>query len=464
MAPRYPKMGLTTRNYDILTRLAVGNGALVYRAMDKVTNRHVALKLLVQDENIDHRFNAEKLLADAGRLKQITGTHVCQLLDAITDDDGPVLVYEFANGVTGAELPAKSKLDAGHVVDVAAQIISALRSGERQKIPHGDVKPSNLIFLELEDKRPFTLVLDWALTAYRSVVADDSLPYLAPERLGGGAASHRADLFSAGAALFFLCTGKTLIAAKTRTEAGAAWQEVLPKIPSVLAELRPDLPVKFVQWLCSLLEFSPEKRPESAVDALVPLAALNPLPPPVPPESFRARPVAPRPNLPIASGIVKLPLQTAKPASAIRKPPPPASKPATSPPTATTPEDSATPAPEKSAASPGIAPVKKSHVVMTLGLFGVFVALIAGVVWFLFFRQTQVRYPGEEFPERPASTSVARTPAPSVGENIRKPITPPPMTSGAEKKPPQNRKPKPTAQPPAPVPETANPESGVERF
>ena len=173
MASRYPKMGLTTRNYDILTRLAVGNGALVYRAMDKVTNRHVALKLLVQDENIDHRFNAEKLLADAGRLKQITGTHVCQLLDAITDDDGPVLVYEFANGVTGAELPEKSKLDAAQVVDVAAQIISALRSGERQKIPHGDVKPSNLIFLELEDKRPFTLVLDWALTAYRSVVADD---------------------------------------------------------------------------------------------------------------------------------------------------------------------------------------------------------------------------------------------------------------------------------------------------
>ena len=98
-------MGLTTQTYDILTRLAVGNGALVYRAVDKVTHRQVALKLLVQNENVDHRFHIAPLLADAPRLKQITGAHVCQLLDVIADDpDGPVLVYEFAQGMNGAVL------------------------------------------------------------------------------------------------------------------------------------------------------------------------------------------------------------------------------------------------------------------------------------------------------------------------------------------------------------------------
>ena len=48
-------MGLTTRTCEILTRLAVGNGALVYRAMDKVTRRQVALKLLAQDGSRGHR-------------------------------------------------------------------------------------------------------------------------------------------------------------------------------------------------------------------------------------------------------------------------------------------------------------------------------------------------------------------------------------------------------------------------
>ena len=436
-------MGRSTQTYDILTRIAVGNGALVYRAMDKVTHRQVALKLLVQDGNVDHRFHADELLADSAKLKQITGAHVCQLLDAFTDDDGPVLVYEFAQGTGGAELPAQRKLDAAHALDIAAQLISALRSGERQKCPHGDVKPSNLIFMELADKRPFTLVLDWALTAYRSAVADDTLPYLAPERLDGAAASHRADLFSAGATIFFLCTGKTLVAGTKRAELHASWEKVRP---AVLAELRPDLPAKFVQWLCTLLELAPEKRPESAVDALAALAALNPPPPPVPPESFRPRPASKIAALPIASGIVKPPPPAqAKPESAIRKPPP---------------ASSSASAPVKPPAKPGTAPVKKSHVAMTVGLFVSFVALIGGCVWFFLFRKSQDKTPDDDYATRPRSTAPARTPAPSVGQDIGKKITPPPQTPtpAAKPAPPPKSKPKPTPKPkPKPTPTPAAP-------
>ena len=426
-------MGLTTRTYDILTRLAVGNGALVYRAVDKVTHRQVALKLLVQNGEVDHRFDVKALLADSQRLRLLTGAHVCQLIDAYTDDDGPVLVYEFANGVSGAELPSQRKLDPAQALDVAAQLISALRSGERQKSPHGDVKPSNIIFMELADKRPFTIVLDWGLTAYRTAMADDSLPYLAPERLGGGAASHRTDLFSAGAALFFLCTGKTLVAGVNRAELQAAWQKAQP---AVLAELRPDLPAKFVQWLCGLLELAPEKRPGSAVDALAALAALNPPQPPVPPESFRARPAAQVAALPIASGIVKPPPAQLKPASAIRQPPPEPAVPATA----------AAPL-----AKPGTAPVKKSHIAMTVGLFIFFVTLIAGSVWFFFFRNTETKYPGDiDDPlAKPATAVAARTPAPSVGQNIGKKYTPPPATPVPVKKP--------TAPKPSPKPKPATP-------
>lgn len=441
-------MGRTTQTYDILTRLAVGNGALVYRAVDKTTHRQVALKLLVQDGDVDHRFNVGALLADSQRLKQITGAHVCQLLDAYTDDDGPVLVYEFANGVSGAELPPQRTLDAALAPDVAAQLISAMRSGERQKCPHGDVKPSNIVFIEVADKRLFTLVLDWGLTAYRTVTADDSLPFLAPERLAGAPASHRADLFSAGATLFFLCTGKTLVSGTNRTELQAAWRKTRP---ALLAEMRPDLPLKFVQWLCSLLELTPEKRPESAVDALVTLAALNPPPAPVPPETFRPRP-AKAPALPIASGLVKLPPKTeAKPISAIRQPPPPSA---------------GTETEVKPAEKPAAAPVNKWHVAMTLGLFGFLVMLIAGTIWFLFFRKTETKYPGEEFAAKPSSVVPARTPAPSVGDNIGKKYTPPPATptpgkkAAATTKAPQPNQEKPPA--PKPNPKTAAPAANAE--
>jgi len=171
-------MGVTTKKYDILTRIAVGNGALVYRAVDKETTRQVALKLLVQDGDLDHRFNVDALLADAKKLTQITGAHVCHLLDAHTDEDGPVLIYEFADGITGTELPPKRKLEGPHALDVAAQLLSALRSGERQRCPHGDLKPSNIVFVDLPDGRLFTLVLDWGLAAHRTALPDDSLPFL----------------------------------------------------------------------------------------------------------------------------------------------------------------------------------------------------------------------------------------------------------------------------------------------
>ncbi len=450
-------MGLITRTYDILTRLAVGNGALVYRAVDKATHRQVVLKLLVQDENVDHRFHLDPLLTDAPRLKLITGAHVCQLLDVIVDeDDGPALVYEFAQGMNGAELPAKRKLEAAQVIDVAAQFISALRSGERQKCPHGDLKPSNLIFMDLAEGRPFTLVLDWALTAYRPVVADDTLPYLAPERLSGAVASHRADLFSAGATLFFLCTDKALIAAKTRTEAEAAWKTVNP---AVLVDLRPDLPAKFVQWLCSLLALDLEKRPESAVDALASLAALNPPSAPVPPESFRARPALPRLTLPIASGIAKPP-ESAKPISAIRKPPPASSG------------ISNQAAAAKPAAKSAPAPAGKSHTALILTMCGLLMALVGGSVWLLFFRNTAAtKYAGDDDDQRQVSKAVGRAPAESVGPKIGKTNTPVPFPSAtpapAKKQDAsaKQRKPKATPKPairnPQPPPEEATPDASV---
>ena len=417
-------MGLTTRKYDILTRIGVGNGALVYRAVDKVTHRQVALKLLVQDGNVDRHFHAEALLGDAPRLAQITGTHLCQFIEAFHDEDGPVLVYEFAQGVNGAELFQKQKVEAAQVIDIAAQLMSALRSGERQSRPHGDVKPSNLILMELADRRPFVLVLDWGLTAFRAVAADDSLPCLAPERLHGAVATHRADLFSAGATLFFLCTGKTLIAAKTILEAEAAWPAATP---AVLAELRPDLPAKFVQWLCSLVDLSPEKRPASAVDAFASLTALNPPPPPVPPESFRTRP-----SLPMASGIVSPPPGSAMPGSAIRELPP---------------ASASRPAPEKADAGAAVAPVKKSHVAMTIGLFLGLVIMVAGSVWFFFLRKEEpVKYPGDTGDPLARPTTAARPPPPSVGEDIGKKFPRPPVTAAREKPP------KPTAKPPAATP------------
>ena len=386
-------MGLTTQTYDILSRIAVGNGALVYRAVDKATTRQVALKLLVQEGDLDHRLDVDALLADSPRLRKLSGAHVCQLLDAYPDEDGPVLVYEFAHGRSGQDLPGERKLSPAEALDVAAQLISALRSGERQKCPHGDVKPSNIVFVNLPDGRPFLVVLDWGLSAHRIALHDDSMPFLAPERLAGGAASHAADLFSAGAVLFFLCTGKLLVGGAKPGDLLAMWRQARP---AVLAELRPDLPAKLVQWVCSLLEIDPQKRPSSAVEAGAVLATMGPPPPPVPPESIRPRPAAP-----VASGISRAP---AIPTSAVRSAPAPAISQA------------------RPAAQPAVTPAKiqakPSHPALNIAIYVVMSALVCVGGWFAFFHERNPPAVEVQTAENAGQPVVTRDAAPSVGPPI----------------------------------------------
>jgi hypothetical protein len=396
-------MSLTTQKFDILSRIAVGNGALVYRALDKETMRQVALKLLMQDGDWEHRLDVDYLMQEAPRLRQIAGAHVCQLLDAYNDEDGPVLIYEFANGQNGVDLPVERKLDPTQALDVAAQLISALRSGERQRCPHGDVKPSNIVFVDLPDGRPFLLVLDWGLGVFRSGLPEDSLAFFAPERLGGESPSHRADLFSAGATLFYLFTGKPLVGGATPEELRAAWRQARP---AMLGELRPDLSSKLVQWVCGLLEFDPAKRPASAVEAGTALAALNPPPPPVPPESIRPRAAA-RPAAAGGSGIVRPPAAAAVPAAVVQTAPAPAVS------------------ASRPASTTSVKPVKRPSAGLTVAIGVLATAALAAGGWFAFSKWDASNSMAEQVAA--AAARPARTPAPSVGEAIwpPKPVNPP---------------------------------------
>jgi serine/threonine protein kinase len=395
-------MGLTTQTYDILSRIAIGNGSLVYRAVDKTTLRVVALKLLSQDDEITHRSDVPALLAAAPQLKQISGNHVCQLLDAYDDEEGPVLVYEFINGLNGAELPQQRRLDAAQALDIAGQIISALRSGERQRLPHGDLKPSNLVCVDMPDGRPFVMVLDWGLAAFRTEQTMDSFPYLAPERLAGAPASHQADLFAAGAVLFYLLTGKVLANGADRNELMVGWSNARPE---VLVELRPDLSPKLVHWICGLLALDPQKRPKSAVEAGTALAMLNPPPPMAAPESIRPRPASQRPAAGVPVSGISAPPSAIAPrpvASAVRPAPSAAGVPV---PQVMQPRQPTAVPPAK----------KKSNVALFIVLSILAPVATFGTAWWV------VRGKKDSDHRPGPGTSASRTPAPSVTAPVAKP-------------------------------------------
>lgn len=256
--------------YEVSTRLAVGGAGLIYKATERATGRAVVLKLLLSGEEVAHPLDAHSLLRDAPGISLMTGENIVALLNAFQDEDGTVLVYEFAEGTRGVDVPGTCPIPASDALDVAAQVLSALHGGEYHQYPHGDLKPSDITLGRSAEGRPLVKVLDWGLANYRREPTPAALPYTAPERLDGASPSHVADLFSAGAVLHYLFTGGQPVEAKTKEEFAAAWRR--PHLHP-LQRLRPDLPASLVNLIARLLQPDPAQRPASAAEALTVLTA-----------------------------------------------------------------------------------------------------------------------------------------------------------------------------------------------
>lgn len=137
-------MSYATEQYGISTRLAIGDAGFVCKATDRTNGRTVALKLLLPEEQIAHPLDVDSLLRDAPDIARLSGANIAQLLDAFTDDDGTVLVYEFVDGTRGLDVPQLCPIPAAQAADASSQLLAALRSGERQGYPHGDLKSSDV--------------------------------------------------------------------------------------------------------------------------------------------------------------------------------------------------------------------------------------------------------------------------------------------------------------------------------
>lgn len=268
--------------YDNLTKIGMSKVGPAFRADDKMTGQPVVLKV-VSTEGASHPLDPSRVAQLAGPLMGVGGFNIARLVELTQIPEGMAVVSEFVAGPSVAAAPDKGKIKGAGALDVANQLINALCDGERLRIPHGDIKPSNVLLATQPDGRPHVKVTDWGLAAARSEPTPESLLFTAPERLEGGPASVRADLFSAGAVLFFYFTGMSLVSGRGVAEISAAWKKASPEH---LKKIRKDLPAKLVKLVISLLETKPEKRPSSAAAVAKDLASMNPpsLPQPVAPQ------------------------------------------------------------------------------------------------------------------------------------------------------------------------------------
>jgi len=279
--------GRVVSHYEVMGRLGGGSMGVVYRARDTRLGREVALKFL-HPSSASTPKAVERFQREASAVSGLNHPNICTLHDVGTHEGHPFLVLELLEGTTLKELLRKAPLPAQRVAEFGAQIADALDAAHGKGIVHRDVKPGNLFLTP----RGQVKVLDFGLAKLVSgpLTGDSSdtsaptehaltevgvtvgtLAYMSPEQLLGLPLDGRADLFSLGAVLHELATGRPAFSAAT---ASAIREAILHRDPGSAPGRGAETATALQRVIARALEKDPERRYRTAGELRTDLRAI----------------------------------------------------------------------------------------------------------------------------------------------------------------------------------------------
>jgi eukaryotic-like serine/threonine-protein kinase len=288
--------------YAVERTLGAGGMAVVYLARDAELGRPVAIKVLSEPYTADEEFR-ERFLREARMAAGLAHPSIVAIYDAGEDDGRPFIVMEYVAGSTLAEEVARrQRLPSEEVVDLAVQACDGLAHAHDAGLVHRDVKPQNLLLrpdgvLKIADFGIARAVEATQLTKVGTVLG--TAEYLSPEQAAGRQVTAAADLYSLGAVLYELLTGRPPYRFESLAELAAARERAIAPV----RELAPEVPEPLEDVVMRCLARNPAFRPESA-DALArELAEASPEPPTHPIAAAPARLEPPKPGRRLKLGL-----------------------------------------------------------------------------------------------------------------------------------------------------------------
>ena len=279
-------IGKQVSHYRIIEKVGVGGMGVVYKAEDTRLHRFVALKFLPPDVGQDAHALA-RFQREAQAASGLNHPNICTIHDVGEHDGQSYIAMELLEGETLKDRIGAKPLPLEAFLDLSIQIAGALEAAHKSGIVHRDIKPSNIFVttrgeIKLADfglakhlgletlATEDAATLSESLTVRGQIVG--TIAYMSPEQAQDNDVDARSDIFSFGAVMYEMGTGRQAFSGGS---SAALIAEILRGEPKPMRDFNPELPEEVQRIVSKALEKDRADRYQTANDLMVDLRRLK---------------------------------------------------------------------------------------------------------------------------------------------------------------------------------------------